>query len=380
MLATIPLFFSLALALMAASANCAETFQQGRITWKRSSTNQTYPPAWLTAPASSNKPEWLKALNAALKDGRIPNIPPSALLNGRPTYPAGIPDPCNWSLTNCQGKHDIYTAPDGYMGIQFDDGPTPATPQLNDFLHKNHIGATHFMIGSNILLHPAEFEATFQMANQHIAVHTWSHNLSTTLTNEEMLAELGWTMQIIFDKSGKIPSWWRAPMGDLDDRIRAIASEVFGLTAVNWNYDAKDWCMEAGGATDCPGANPGNDSASILSYIDKTVALAPKSPGMIMLEHEVTNFSVNAFIHHTWPGVAKYGWKTDHIAGLFGLPWYANSLNNTSPNSDKTSLVAQSSGAQSSLGTAKGSAGQIGGPPPSCFLVFVILLALLNIM
>ncbi|KAK0542117.1 hypothetical protein OC845_006760, partial [Tilletia horrida] len=227
-------------------SHVSESYKQGRVHWKRAKSGQNYPQDWILAPASSNKPEWTQALNQAVAAGKIPNIPPSKLnKQGVPTYPAGIPDPCNWSLTTCQGKHDIYVAPDGYMGIQFDDGPTPASPQLYNFLGQNDIAATHFMIGSNILDYPAEFDAIFKMPNQHIAVHTWSHNMSTTLSNEVMVAELGWTMQIIYDRSGKIPSWWRAPMGDLDDRIRAIASEVFGLTAVNWNYDSNDWCMEA---------------------------------------------------------------------------------------------------------------------------------------
>ncbi|KAK0542963.1 hypothetical protein OC845_006360, partial [Tilletia horrida] len=222
-----------------------DSFKQGRVRWTRSASGQNYPTEWQLAPASSNKPEWIQALNDAIAAGKIPNIPPSKLVNGQPTYPAGTPDPCNWSNTQCQGKGDIYYAPNGYMGIQFDDGPTPASSQLREFLTQNDIAATHFMIGSNILDYSSEFDAIFKVPNQHIAVHTWSHNMSTTLSNEVMLAELGWTMQIIYDRSGKIPAWWRAPMGDLDNRIRAIAYEVFGLTAVNWNYDSNDWCMEA---------------------------------------------------------------------------------------------------------------------------------------
>ncbi|KAK0541888.1 hypothetical protein OC845_006854, partial [Tilletia horrida] len=70
-----------------------------------------------------------------------------------------------------------------------------------------------------------------------------------------------------------------------------------------------------------------------------TVSTAPKSPGVIMLEHELTTYSVNAFIQHTWPGISKYGWKFNSIPELFGLPWYANSFNNTTPNSSQTSFV-----------------------------------------
>ncbi|KAK0527080.1 hypothetical protein OC834_004557 [Tilletia horrida] len=333
-------FLLISAALATAYGHVSETFKQGRVHWKRAPTGQKYPTDWVLAPASSNKPEWLQALNDAVAAGKIPNIPPSKLnAAGSPTYPSGIPDPCNWSNTGCQGKDDIYVAPDGYMGIQFDDGPTPASPALTKFLASNNIAATHFMIGSNILDNPSQFEEIWNTPGQHIAVHTWSHNMSTTLSNEVMTAELGWTMQIIYDKTGKIPSWWRAPMGDLDDRIRAIAMEVFGMRAVNWNADSNDWCMETSGSSDCPGEVPGKDLPSITNYIDQTVLQSPKSPGIIMLEHELTTYSVNAFIQHTWAGIQKAGWKHASIPELWNLPWYANSFNNTTPNSSQSSLV-----------------------------------------
>jgi peptidoglycan/xylan/chitin deacetylase (PgdA/CDA1 family) len=69
-----------------------------------------------------------------------------------------------------------------------------------------------------------------------IGVHTWSHQFMTTFTNEQVVAELGWTLQIIHDSTGgRVPChcYWRPPdNGDVDNRVRAIASEVFGLTSV----------------------------------------------------------------------------------------------------------------------------------------------------
>lgn len=60
----------------------------------------------------------------------------------------------------------------------------------------------------------------------------------TTKTNGEVLAELGWTMQIIHNSTGgRVPKYWRPPYGDSDARVRAIAKEVFGLTTVIWNRE-----------------------------------------------------------------------------------------------------------------------------------------------
>ena len=45
-------------------------------------------------------------------------------------------------------------------------------------------------------------------------------------------------MQIIHDSTGgRVPRYWRPPYGDSDNRIRAIAKSVFGLTQIDWNQE-----------------------------------------------------------------------------------------------------------------------------------------------
>lgn len=62
------------------------------------------------------------------------------------------------------------------------------------------------------------------------------------MTDHQILGELGWCMQIIADHAdGRIPSLVRPPYGDYDNRVRAIAENVFGLQAVIWNHDSDDW-------------------------------------------------------------------------------------------------------------------------------------------
>ena len=36
---------------------------------------------------------------------------------------------------------------------------------------------------------------------------------------------------------GRIPKYWRPPYGDSDNRVSAIAKEVFGLRTVIWNQE-----------------------------------------------------------------------------------------------------------------------------------------------
>lgn len=45
-------------------------------------------------------------------------------------------------------------------------------------------------------------------------------------------------MKLIHDSTGgRVPRYWRPPYGDADMRVRAIASEVFGLQTVVWNNE-----------------------------------------------------------------------------------------------------------------------------------------------
>lgn len=118
-----------------------------------------------------------------------------------------------------------------------------------------------------------------------------------------------------------MPKYWRPPYGDSDMRVRAIAKEVLGLTTVIWNQDTNDWSL--------------SDPVPITS-MDKiatqmhTWLTGPKKPGLIILEHELSNQSVQAFID-AWDLVVSNGWKTTSVAQMGGSSAYQNSWNATSP-------------------------------------------------
>lgn len=70
---------------------------------------------------------WTDFIETAIKEGKIPDIPQTTLVNGIPTYPEGIdplsPTVCSGSL-QCRIEGDHWDAPDGEVAIGFDDGPT----------------------------------------------------------------------------------------------------------------------------------------------------------------------------------------------------------------------------------------------------------------
>jgi peptidoglycan/xylan/chitin deacetylase (PgdA/CDA1 family) len=268
---------------------------------------------------------WLNALNAAVAAGQIPNIPPSVVsaTGDNIAYPAGTnstgTDVCSATF-GCYASDDILNAPAGVFATSFDDGPTDGSTLLYDFLEPKNISATHFMIGSNILANGALFQRAFNNLRGDIAVHTWSHRYMSSLNNTDVVSELGWTIQIIKNSTGgRIPRYWRPPYGDVDNRVRAIAKQIFGLECVIWNNDTNDWEIATGQTT------LAQVNASLTTWLT-----GPKSPGLVILEHELDNNTSTGFID-AYPLIISQGWKIVSVARMLGNSVYLNSQDGQSP-------------------------------------------------
>ncbi|KAF9651150.1 glycoside hydrolase/deacetylase [Thelephora ganbajun] len=266
--------------------------------------------------------EWVNALNTAVAAGKIPDNPVATDTGGTPTYPPGVnpgsPEICSASV-GCRSPYDIWDAPNGVLGISFDDGPSSGSAMLYDFLKQSKAPSTHFMIGYNIKLSPALFLRAFEELGSDIAVHTWSHRHMTTLSNLAILGEFGWSMELIKNSTGgRLPRYWRPPYGDADNRVRAIAREVFGLQTIIWNRDTSDWSLPGG--TTLQAIN-----ASMTQWLN-----GPKSPGLVILEHELTNLAAQAFID-AYPLMVSTGWKIESVADIDGKSVYLNSQDSISP-------------------------------------------------
>lgn len=167
-------------------------------------------------------------------------------------------------------------------------------------------------------------------------------------------------MQIIHDSTGgRVPRYWRPPYGDADNRVRAIAKQVFGLTTVIWNQDSQDWTQSAPGGATLPSIQ-----AAFTRWLN-----GPRSPGLVVLEHEITEADVTAFIN-MYPLIAAATggapWKAVSVAQLFdghnggngsAIGWYQNAEDN---NGDVVSaeIVAGAGGSTiAPSASATGSAG-----------------------
>jgi peptidoglycan/xylan/chitin deacetylase (PgdA/CDA1 family) len=186
-------------------------------------------------------------------------------------------------------------------GLTFDDGPSPETPKLLNYMNTKGVKATFYVIGSNVMARPAMLQAEY-MSGHEISIHGWSHTPLTTLTTPQIVAELGWTRKVIKDVLGVTPNTFRPPQGDMDDRVRAI-SKAMGLLPMLWTEDATgsfdtfDWHITGGLAT---GQQQWDAFQKILATAET------RTNGFITLQHDLHPETVN-FALHVIPNVLSSG-------------------------------------------------------------------------
>lgn len=213
-------------------------------------------------------------------------------------YSGTDPD-CWWSWTGCTKSKRSEIPPDltqcqepGTWGLTFDDGPYCAHNKLYDFLQKEKVRATMFFIGSNVRSYP--FQAQRALTDGHdVCHHTWSHRLMTTLTNEQVFAELYYAGKIIKKVIGVTPLCWRPPQGDVDDRVRYIASAL-GMRTILWKEDTNDWNIQP----------DGSDSVATIDQNYRKIINKASNESPIVLSHELSSHTIDEFIK-MYPHIKK---------------------------------------------------------------------------
>ncbi|MBW0476711.1 hypothetical protein O181_016426 [Austropuccinia psidii MF-1] len=267
-----------------------------------------------------------------------------SLQSGLAQYPegtifgSGLDGICSYRRASCLrsedldyglGLQDIWLGKNQTWSINFDDGPLPPSQSLYKFLDQEKKLATHFWIGSNVRDYP-ELAIQAWKRGDHLAVHTWTHAHLTTLDDFEIMGELGWTIQIIYDLTGLIPLYYRPPYGDVDNRVRAIAKHVFGLKTLLWNCDSSDWSLNQtyamGDFVDPPLGNDFGVQQSIKmveAHSNEIQSSLQGGIGKIILEHELSEESVLVF-KTSFENVKRNGWKTCNVAECLEIEWYQN--------------------------------------------------------
>lgn len=128
----------------------------------------------------------------------------------------------------------------GQVALSFDDGPDPTwTQQILDVLDRYQVPATFFVLGSSAERWPG---LVSEMARRGHSVqnHTWGHPYLTQLSDEAILGQLSGTSDVIERILGARPACYRAPYGDVNARVDALAASL-GMTQVSWNVAPPDY-------------------------------------------------------------------------------------------------------------------------------------------
>ncbi|KAM0790666.1 hypothetical protein ACM66B_004525 [Microbotryomycetes sp. NB124-2] len=307
-----------------------------------------YPALDITPPIDSPEvQQWIKEVDL----DNAPDIPPTGLngcsnsTNAQALAKAGADGNCWWTCGGCTRATDItYCPTTDEFGLSYDDGPSPDTPRLLNLLAANDIKSTFFIVGSRAISRP-EMLQTEYMSGHVTSVHTWAHPPLTTLSNEQIVAELGWTKKIIKDITGVTPNTMRPPYGDIDDRVRYIAMKM-GLRPIIWTsyngkeFDTQDWQI-GGGVV---------NATTVYNNFEGILSMAPSMPhGFIVLAHDLYQQSVDLAVNYILPQIISAGTlKLQPISQCLGEP-LNNAYIETSDN--KTTLIQSSSTVVGASGT-----------------------------
>lgn len=189
---------------------------------------------------------------------------------------------CSFDCYNCVSFDDIYTCP--VLSQTFDDGPTDATPALVRGLKRP---STFFTLGINIVRYPETYRDA--VARGHVmGSHTWSHKFLPSLSNEQIVAQIQWSVWAMNATSGHLPKWFRPPFGGVDNRVRAIVRQ-FGMQSVLWDFDTFDWKL-------LPGI-PGDTRTDAAIYRDVNTHKLKNGGRGLILEHDAAAKTVGVALH-----------------------------------------------------------------------------------
>ncbi|KAG8220949.1 carbohydrate esterase family 4 protein [Butyriboletus roseoflavus] len=300
-----------------------------------------WPPQDQIAPTNtSDVAQWMTELNGF----DIPDLSPTTdgTCANNPTAVSEAAARGWWTCGGYTRATDITACPRLLTwGVSFDDGPAFYSEELLDYLSSKNLKSTFFTIGSRVVERPTVLVEEY-MSGHEIAVHTWSHRPLTSLTTEQVVAELGYTRKVIKQVLGVTPTLMRPPYGDIDDRVRGI-SLAMGMIPVIWTrtpsgatFDTNDWRVPGGSVS-------GNQSYStFLAILSNATTL---TSGFIVLEHDLYAQTVDLAIGYTLPAAQSFtpSLTLNSIGQCMGIPstnLYRESNQNSSFPYPNTTLAA----------------------------------------
>lgn len=162
------------------------------------------------------------------------------------------------------------------IALTFDDGPTGVenrTMRVLKALEENDSRATFFILGSVAERAKTELLQALGNSGNELASHTYSHDDRTlkNFTVEELTKEIEDTRRIIYEGTGKYPTFIRPPYGAYNDMVKANSYAPL----ITWNVDSDDWKLR--------------DRDAVYAHV-----LEEAKDGRIILMHDIHEFTVEA--------------------------------------------------------------------------------------
>jgi peptidoglycan/xylan/chitin deacetylase (PgdA/CDA1 family)/cellulose synthase/poly-beta-1,6-N-acetylglucosamine synthase-like glycosyltransferase len=137
--------------------------------------------------------------------------------------------------------------PDKTLMLTFDDGPDPTwTPLLLDLLSREHVPATFFVIGENVVEHPELFQRTIREGHL-VGNHTMTHidfDQESDLRNRQEIIS---TDRVMRATAGYDTRLFRTPYGDPDHNLLGmLQGQQLGQLHVGYDIDTNDWKYKPG--------------------------------------------------------------------------------------------------------------------------------------
>ena len=113
------------------------------------------------------------------------------------------------------------------------------TQTLIDILGRYGVRTTFFVVGDWVEKYPASVKALAD-AGHEVMNHSSNHAHFSSLSSDQIAADLSACNQKIAAVTGTTPSLFRCPYGEYDDHV-IQAVEALGMTAIQWDVDSLDW-------------------------------------------------------------------------------------------------------------------------------------------
>ncbi|MGW3210345.1 bifunctional polysaccharide deacetylase/glycosyltransferase family 2 protein [Streptomyces sp. NPDC001135] len=150
-------------------------------------------------------------------------------------------------IANAAGA--VHTARPQYrtIALTFDDGPDPVwTPRILDVLRRNHVRATFFVVGTQVVAHP-ELVRRIVCEGHQIGIHTFTHPDLSRLAPWQRSLELQETQLAVAGTAGVTTALLRPPYSSENDALDDADWDVLkqadsaGYVTVLSTQDAEDW-------------------------------------------------------------------------------------------------------------------------------------------